>query len=101
MTQIEKAIKQIKEREAAEKAALDAEIQRIAAKQQVWKDAQERERKKASDAEAAERKEAAEREFETRMRHLFFGGNPIATEQDYQAARAQLRQQILLEDAQS
>ncbi len=103
---IDQIVQEIKEKEGAEKAALEKEFQRIEAEQQKWRDARDAERRKneaaliaAQEAEELKRRAKAEQELEAELRTSFFQANQNATEDDYQAVRDELRKQILLKRA--
>jgi len=96
---LEQIIAETKKREAKEKAERDRKVAEASATYQKWRDEQERKKQAALEKERAERQAKAEATFERRMRDLFFGANPHASEADYKSARPKLRERLLIDDA--
>src|SRR4051794_26918383 len=89
----------IQQREADEKAELDAKIAKIRELQRPFREAEERKRQQAAEASKAEqlaRQERTEKELEAEARQMFFSGTPGASEELYQKMREKLREQVLL-----
>lgn len=96
---VDQVVAEIKQKEAAEKAALEAELERINAPQRVIKAKEESQRKEARNAEQRAKEEQAESELEAEARQKFFSGTPNASEKTYLIVRDKLREDILLSRA--
>jgi hypothetical protein len=98
-TSVDQVVHEIKQKEAAEKAALDAELERINAPERMRKAKEESERKEAREAEQRAKEEQSESELEAEARQKFFSGSPNASEKTYLEMRDKLRENILLSRA--
>lgn len=94
-TSIDQLVEEIKEKEAAEKAWLDGELERINAPHRMRKAKEESERKQAREAEQRATEEQSERELEAEARQKFFSGSPGASEELYLTVREDIRKEIL------
>ncbi|HEV7744422.1 MAG TPA: hypothetical protein VGO56_05450 [Pyrinomonadaceae bacterium] len=96
---VDQVVEEIKQREAAEKAALDAELAKINAPHRARKAKEESERREAREAEQRAKEEQSESELEAEARQKFFAGSPNASEKTYLTMRDKLREDILVSRA--
>jgi hypothetical protein len=99
---VEQLLAEIKEKEAAEKAAHDAEIEKVKAHYTAVQhklDLPRRQAEQKAKLEKQKEAEQAEKELEAEARRTFFTGTPSASEELYLTVRGRLREEILLSRA--
>ncbi|HST53077.1 MAG TPA: hypothetical protein VLJ61_13790 [Pyrinomonadaceae bacterium] len=97
---LERVIRESKEREerkAAEKAARDAKIKKLADEARATKDAEKEDLKRRQEAFAAEQEGKFEAELEDEAKRLFRAGNPLASEETWESVREEYRKKVLLQ----
>lgn len=98
-TSIDDVKAEIRQREADEKAALDAQIKKAEAGFKPFYEERERERKAAEEEAKAEKQQKAalaEKKLEDEARRIFFAANPGAGENLYLTFQGEMRREVML-----